>query len=152
APENPSAWLMATARNRALDVLRREATARKFAPEIEHELESEWTLAPAVDEVIENGLNDAQLRMMFSCVDPRLSEETQVALVLNLLCGFSIVETAAAFLKSASAVEKRIVRAKNTLAGSRQLFELGDKADAQSRLPAVLRALYLLFNEGYHGA
>jgi RNA polymerase sigma-70 factor (ECF subfamily) len=134
-PENPSAWLMVTAKRRALDVLRREGTARRFAPE----LESEWTLAPSVEEVFESGLNDSQLRLMFSCIHPRLPEEAQVALVLNLLCGFGIDEVAAAFLKSRAAMEKRIVRAKKTLAGSKRLFDL-TAADVASRLPAVHRA------------
>src|SRR6201993_1720517 len=85
-PENPSAWLMATARNRALDVLRRERTARVFAPELARFLESEWTLAPAVDELFStNAIKDDQLRMMFSCCHPRLAEEAQVALVLHIL-------------------------------------------------------------------
>jgi RNA polymerase sigma-70 factor (ECF subfamily) len=153
APANPSAWLMTTARNRALDVLRRDATARRFAPEIARELESEWTRAGAVDEAFEpGGLNDAQLAMMFSCADPRLPEETRVALILNLLCGFSVGETAAAFLKGEAAMEKRLVRGKKTLGSSRRLFELGAGHAVGERLPAVLRALYLLFNEGYHGA
>jgi RNA polymerase sigma-70 factor (ECF subfamily) len=150
-PANPSAWLMKTAKNRALDVLRRDGTARRFAPELERELDSEWTLAPAVDEVFAAGLNDAQLRMMFSCIHPRLPEETQVALVLHLLCGFGIDEAAAAFLKGRAAMEKRLGRAKKTLAASKHLFDLAP-ADVAARLPAVLRALYLLFNEGYHGA
>jgi RNA polymerase sigma factor (sigma-70 family) len=150
-PDNPSAWLMVTAKRRALDVLRRDRTTRRFAPELERELDSEWTLAPAVEEAFETGLNDTQLRLMFSCIHPRLPEEAQVALALNLLCGFGIDETAAAFLKSRAAMEKRIVRAKKVLAGSKRLFDLA-AADVAARLPAVLRALYLLFNEGYHGA
>lgn len=150
-PDNPAAWLMVTAKRRALDVLRRDRTAQRFAPELERELDSEWTLAPTVQEAFQTGLNDTQLRLMFSCMHPRLPEEAQVALVLNLLCGFGIDETAAAFLKSGAAMEKRIVRAKKTLAGSKRLFDLA-AADVASRLPAVLRALYLLFNEGYHGA
>ena len=88
-PDNPSAWLMATAKNRALDVLRRERTARTFAPELGRLLESEWTLAPLVDEAFApHAIRDEQLRMMFSCCHPRLPEEAQVALVLNILCGF----------------------------------------------------------------
>jgi RNA polymerase sigma factor (sigma-70 family) len=151
-PANPSAWLMKTAKNRALDVLRRDGTARRFAPELERELDSESTLVPALDEAFAAGLDDAQLRMMFSCIHPRLPEETQVALVLHLLCGFGIDETAAAFLKGRAAMEKRLARAKKTLAASKRLFELAGPADVAARLPAVLRALYLLFNEGYHGA
>src|SRR5215510_4953501 len=98
-PENPAAWLMATAKHCALDVLRRERTARTFAPELDRLLESEWTLAPTVQELFDAGaINDALLRMMFSCCHPQLSEEAQVALVLNILCGFSIAEIASAFV------------------------------------------------------
>src|SRR6266702_4980530 len=79
-PDNPSAWLMATARNRALDVLRRERTARTFAPELGRLLESEWTLAPAVEELFStSAIKDDLLSMMFSCCHPRMSEEAQVA-------------------------------------------------------------------------
>jgi RNA polymerase sigma-70 factor (ECF subfamily) len=151
-PENPSAWLMAAAKNRALDALRREKTAQRFEPELQAEIESEWTLAPTVEEAFSAGLNDAQLRMMFSCVHPELARETQVALILHLLCGFGIDETAAAFLKNRAAMEKRISRAKKTLAASRALFDVASAGEVRERLPGVLRALYLLFNEGYHGA
>jgi RNA polymerase sigma-70 factor (ECF subfamily) len=152
-PEDPSAWLMAVAKRRAIDVLRRESTKRRFAPDIGRQIESEWTLAPAVERAFDaGGIEDVELRMMFSCIHPRLSEETQLALVLHLLCGFSMDETAAAFLKNAAATEKRLVRAKRTLAESRELFVLAGSADVASRLPSVLRAIYLLFNEGYHGA
>jgi len=152
-PRNPSAWLLTTAKRRALDVLRREGTARRFAPDLERFLESEWTVAPIVEEALDaSGIPDAQLRMMFSCADPRLPEETQIALVLHLLCGFSVGETAAAFLKNHAAMEKRLGRAKKVLGEKRELFDLRGAGDVASRLPAVSRALYLLFNEGYHGA
>jgi RNA polymerase sigma factor (sigma-70 family) len=152
-PENPSAWLMATAKNRALDVLRRERTARTFAPELGRLLESEWTLAPVVEELFRaNAIKDDQLRMMFSCCHPRLPEEAQVALVLHILCGFSVSEIASAFVSSHAAIEKRISRAKKVLAGSKRLFDVTGADDFSGRLPAVQRALYLLFNEGYHGA
>jgi RNA polymerase sigma factor (sigma-70 family) len=152
APENPQAWLVATAKNRALDALRRESTAQRFEPDLQRFIESEWTLAPTVEEAFSVGLNDAQLRMMFSCVHPGLPEETQVALILHLLCGFGVDETAAAFLKNRAGMEKRISRAKKTLAESRTLFDVGRPDEVSERLPAVMRALYLLFNEGYHGA
>jgi RNA polymerase sigma factor (sigma-70 family) len=152
-PENPSAWLMATAKNRAIDVLRRERTARTFAPELGRLHESEWTLAPAVEELFDaSAIKDDQLRMMFSCCHPRLAEEAQVALVLHILCGFSVSEIASAFVSSQAAIEKRISRAKKVLAGSKNLFNLSGAKDFSRRLPAVQRALYLLFNEGYHGA
>jgi RNA polymerase sigma factor (sigma-70 family) len=186
-PENPSAWLMTTAKNRALDVLRRERTARTFAPELGRLLESEWTVAPALEELLgpTATLSD-ELRMMFSCCDPRLREEVQVALVLHILCGFGTDEIANAFLCKEAAIEKRIARGKKVLAASKTLFDLeqesiecniqktdathaklepprrarfiqstaarGSPSGFSSRLVAVRRALYLLFNEGYHGA
>lgn len=152
-PENPAAWLMATAKNRALDVLRRERTARTFAPELGRLLDSEWTLAPTVEELFgAHAIKDGQLRMMFSCCHPRLPEEAQVALMLHILCGFSVDEVAAAFVSRHDAMEKRISRAKKVLAGSRKLFDVLSSDDLALRLVAVQRALYLLFNEGYHGA
>jgi RNA polymerase sigma factor (sigma-70 family) len=151
-PDNPSAWLMATAKNRALDIFRRERTARTFEPELTRFLESEWTLVPTVEEAFSTyAVKDSQLRMMFSCCDPRLSEESQIALVLHILCGFSVKEIAQAFVSSHAAVEKRITRAKAILAQSTRLFDPAD-ADFPARLSSVQQALYLLFNEGYHGA
>ena len=152
-PDNPSAWLMAAAKNRALDVLRRERTARTFAPELGRLLHSEWTLAPTVQELFDpSAIKDDLLRMMFSCCHPRVSEEAQVALILHILCGFSVGEVASAFVSRHDAVEKRISRAKKVLAESKRLFDVGAPGDFSSRLPSVQRALYLLFNEGYHGA
>ena len=145
-PDNPSAWLMATAKHRALDALRRERTARTLAPELARVLESDEQL------FTEESLRDDQLRMMFSCCHPRLSEAAQVALMLHILCGFSVDEVAGAFVSTHAGVEKRITRAKKVLAQSQRLFEIADARDFAARLPAVHRALYLLFNEGYHGA
>jgi RNA polymerase sigma factor (sigma-70 family) len=151
-PENPAAWLMTTAKNRALDVIRRERTARTFAPEMGRLLQTEWTIAPVVDEAFAaHTIRDEQLRMMFSCCHPRLPEEAQVALILNILCGFGANEIASAFLTGRAALEKRIARGKKVLASARRLFDLSD-AEFTLRLSAVRRALYLLFNEGYHGA
>ena len=152
-PDNPSAWLMTTAKNRAFDILRRQRTAITFAPELTRLLESEMTLAPVVDELFAaNAIKDDQLRMMFSCCHPRLPEEAQVALMLHILCGFSVDETASAFVSSHGAMEKRITRAKKVLATSKRLFDVAAAAEFSLRLPSVQRALYLLFNEGYHGA
>ncbi len=150
-PANPSAWLMTAAKNRALDVLRRERTARTFAPELKRLLASEWTLVPTMSELLSpSAIEDDQLRMMFSCCHPRIPEQTQIALVLHLVCAFSIGEVASAFLAGRAATEKRIARAKRVLADSKELFDLTD-ADFARRLSAVHRALYLLFSEGYHG-
>lgn len=152
-PENPSAWLMMTAKNRALDLLRRERTARTFAPELGRLLESEWTVGPVVDELFSaNAIKDDLLRMMFSCCNPRLPEEAQIALTLNILCGFTVDEIAGAFVSTHAAIEKRITRAKKVLASSKRLFDVTAASEFSARLPSVHRALYLLFNEGYHGA
>jgi RNA polymerase sigma-70 factor (ECF subfamily) len=152
-PPNPSAWLMATAKHRALDILRRERTAHTCAPELTRFLESEWTLVPTIHQSFEpHSIQDDELRMMFSCCHPRLPEPAQVAIILNVLCGFSVSEVAAAFLSSRAATEKRIARGKKVLAASKRLFELNGASDLTARLDAVRRALYLLFNEGYHGA
>src|SRR5215468_5912463 len=121
-PENPSAWLMATAKNSALDALRRDRTARTCAPELGRWLENEGTAVPTFDEVFGSAsIQDDVLRMMFSCCHPRLPEAAQVALVLNILCGFSVDEIASAFVSSHAAIEKRISRAKRVLARSRRL-------------------------------
>src|SRR5579872_896203 len=152
-PENPSAWLMATAKNCALDAMRRQRTARTYAPELGRYLESEWTRAAIIEEQFgANAIKDDLLRMMFSCCQPRLSEEAQIALILRILCGFSVGEIAGAFVSSQAAIEKRITRAKKVLAESQKLFDVAVAAEFSARLPAVQRALYLLFNEGYHGA
>jgi len=151
-PDNPVAWLMTTAKHRALDVVRRERTARTFAPEMGRLLDTEWTVASLVDEAFAPPtIRDEQLRMMFSACHPRLPEEAQLALILNILCGFGADEIANAFLCGRAAVEKRIARGKKALAGAKRLFDLGD-AEFAARLSTVRRALYLLFNEGYHGA
>src|SRR5262245_11598303 len=151
-PDNPSAWLMTTAKNRALDVVRREWTARTFAPEVTRLLESTPAIAPFVEEAFATpAIRDEQLRMMFSCCHPRLAEDVQVALVLNILCGFGAPEIASAFLVSRAAIEKRITRGKKALASATRLIALA-AADFTSRFSTVRRALYLVFNEGYHGA
>jgi RNA polymerase sigma-70 factor (ECF subfamily) len=152
-PENPSAWLMATAKNCAIDALRRERTARTFAPELGRLVESEWTLAPVIEEAFgPNAIKDDLLRMMFSCCHPHLGEEAQVALMLHILCGFSVDEIASALVRAHAAIEKRITRSKKTLGKSKRLFDVTAPAEFRARLPAVHTALYLLFNEGYHGA
>jgi len=152
-PPDPSAWLMTAAKNRAIDVLRRERTARTFAPEFGRLLETEWTLVPAVEEVFcTNTIQDDQLRMMFSCCHPKLREDARAALILHILCGFSVSEVAGSFVAGKAATQKRITRAKQVLAKSNRLFDVTAAVEFSRRLPDVQRALYLLFNEGYHGA
>jgi RNA polymerase sigma-70 factor (ECF subfamily) len=151
-PDHYAALLTAAAKNRAIDVFRRERTAQRLAPAVREQVESEWTLGPAVDELfLPAALRDDELRMMFTCCNPRLHEDVQVALVLNALCSLGTGEIAAAFLATPAAIEKRLSRGKKMLAESKRFFEL-TAADFAPRLAAVHRALYLLFNEGYHGA
>jgi RNA polymerase sigma factor (sigma-70 family) len=152
-PADPPAWLMATAKNKALDVLRRQRTALTFEPELSRILDTPSSLAPAVEELFEpEAMQDDVLRMMFSCCDPGLKEEAQVALVLHILCGFSVSEIAEAFVSPHSTIEKRITRSKKVLAASEKLFDVTTPHETSQRLQAVHRALYLLFNEGYHSS
>jgi RNA polymerase sigma-70 factor (ECF subfamily) len=152
-PPNPQAWLMKTAKNCALDALRRERTARRFGSELHRYMLSEWTMTPMLETLFASeAIKDDVLRMMFSCCAPELPEESQLALILNILCGFSVDEIAAAFLGGHAGAEKRIARAKRTLSDAGELFTVESQSQFAERLPTVLRALYLLFNEGYHGA
>ena len=151
-PENPAAWLMKAAKNRAIDLLRRERASHDRIAELEAAYRSEWTLVPTVSGFFDlEAIEDDELRMLFSCCDPELSEPTQIALALNLLCGLTAAEIAASLLSKRAAVEKRIERGKKSLAASPRLFDFGDR-ELPERLAAVHRAIYLTFNEGYHGA
>jgi RNA polymerase sigma factor (sigma-70 family) len=152
-PADPEAWLIRAARNRAVDLIRRERTARRFAPDVTHLLETEWTLERTVDALFtEHEVRDDQLRLMFSCCAPELAPDAQVAVVLKLLCGFGVGEIAQAFLTSPAAIEKRVTRAKAALAAQKQLYEVTGGEALRGRLAAVHDALYLLFNEGYHAS
>jgi RNA polymerase sigma-70 factor (ECF subfamily) len=152
-PDNPAAWLMAAAKNRAIDVIRRERTARRFVPELADQLSTEWSLVPTVAAAFEEKeIVDAELRLMFELCHGRLPEETQVMVILKYLCGFGVRELAQAFLSGEEAIEKRLVRARATLQAVGGLAELGDAARVRERSPAVCRALYLMFSEGYHGS
>jgi RNA polymerase sigma-70 factor (ECF subfamily) len=97
-------------------------------------------------------ISDDVLRMMFTCCHPKIAEEAQIALILNILSGFGVSEIAHAFLSSHAAIEKRLQRAKHDLAESKTLFDFGADADIGVRLDAIHSAIYLLFNEGYHGS
>src|SRR4051812_34757708 len=150
-PDNPGAWLMATAKHRAIDIVRRARTARNFAPEMGRLLETEWTLAPVIEEAFAAPtIRDEQLRMMFSCCHPRLPLEAQLALVLNVLCGFGAGEIAAALLTGRAAIEKRISRGKKVLAGASHPFQVASTHAQAVRLHAAHPAGFLLFNKGYH--
>jgi RNA polymerase sigma-70 factor (ECF subfamily) len=149
-PDNPAAWLMRAARNRATDLLRRQAHLDRLAPQLIRELESVQDEGDL--EVSDQAIADDELRMMFSCCDPDLARPAQVAIILKYLCGFSVREIAQALLSSEVAVEKQLFRSRRALEERGALFEVRDAVQVRARLPAVRSAIYLLFNEGYHGA
>ena len=147
-PKNPSAWLMQTARNRALDVVRRQKNFRDKEAEIVRVMEREVS---APDEAIfsEEEIADDRLRMMFVCCHPQIPAEAQVALALKTLGGFGVTEIASAFLTSDAAIAKRLTRAKQKIAEAKIPFEIPSGKELAQRLDGVLQSLYLLFNEGY---
>ncbi|HZO86381.1 MAG TPA: sigma-70 family RNA polymerase sigma factor [Verrucomicrobiae bacterium] len=145
-PKNPAAWITQTAKNLALDVLRREKTFRGKEEAIIATIERE----PAGDSVsFDNEIKDERLRMMFVCCHPLIPQEAQVALALKTLCGFSSGEISKAFLTTEAAIEKRLVRARQKIREARIAFEIPAEKELATRLDAVLQTLYLLFNEGY---
>ncbi|HEY1948420.1 MAG TPA: sigma-70 family RNA polymerase sigma factor [Bryobacteraceae bacterium] len=149
-PDNPSAWLMRAARNRAIDLLRRDEQFRYFAPELSHFLRLRDDL-PRETPAFEKEIRDDQLRMMFSCCHSGLSTEAQVTLILKTLCGFSVSEIAHALLASEDSIEKRLGRARKLFRLSGTFMEFTGASDITERLDTVYQAIYLLFNEGYHG-
>jgi RNA polymerase sigma factor (sigma-70 family) len=149
-PDNPGAWLMATAKHRAIDLLRRGGRLERKYAELARELELrgeavEVQLEPTVEEQV----GDDLLCLMFMCCHPVLSGEARVALTLRLLGGLTTGEIARACLVSESTVAQRIVRAKRTLAEARVPFELPDAGELGPRLASVCEVVYLIFNEGY---
>ncbi len=150
-PDNPSAWLMRVARNRAIDLIRRDSHLGDLAPELTLLLQQrEKSLESQPD--FEKAIQDDQLRLMFSCCHPELSTEVQVTLILKTLCGFSVAEIASALLVNHDSIEKRLARARKLFRESGSLVEVADAVGFTERLEAVYQAIYLLFNEGYHGS
>ncbi|HEY4263324.1 MAG TPA: sigma-70 family RNA polymerase sigma factor [Schlesneria sp.] len=150
-PDNPSAWLMRVARNRVIDLIRRDSHLSDLTPELTLLLQQrEKTLESQSD--FEKMIQDDQLRLMFSCCHPELSTEVQLTLILKTLCGFSVAEVASALLANHDSIEKRLARARKLFRESGSLVEVTDAAGLTARLEAVYQAIYLLFNEGYHGS
>ena len=149
-PDNPGAWLMATAKNRAIDELRRGKRLERKHEELGRNMDAERDDAVAIAEnAVDDDIGDDLLRLIFTSCHPVLATEARVALSLRLLCGLTTPEIARAFLVPEPTIAQRIVRAKRTLAEAQVPFEVPRGAELAPRLASVLEVIYLVFNEGY---
>jgi RNA polymerase sigma factor (sigma-70 family) len=147
-PDNPGAWLMATAKHRAIDRLRRHKRIEQKHEELGHQMDIE-NQAPDLEAAIDDDVGDDLLRLVFTACHPVLSTESRVALTLRTLCGLTTEEIARAFLAPAPTIQQRIVRAKRTLSDEKVPFEVPRGPELATRLSSVLEVIYLIFNEGY---
>lgn len=149
-PANPQAWLYRVAKNNAIDIIRRQKLKYKIDSDLAQQLKSEYTLAPLINEMFsEHEIKDSQLRMMFACCHPSVSPESQITLILKTLCGLSTGEIASAFLTKEDTINKRLYRTKEKIRSEHVQLEYPDTSEIVKRTDAVLKTLYLLFNEGY---
>ena len=148
-PENPGAWLTATAKRRAIDLFRRNVVAQRKHDELARELEALEQTSPNLDSTLDNTISDDLLRLVFIACHPILPTESRAALTLRLLGGLTTEEVARAFLTPEPTIAQRIVRAKRTLADKHIPFEVPRGPELAARLCSVLEVIYLIFNEGY---
>ena len=148
-PDNPGAWLTQTAKNRAIDIMRRGKLVDRKHEELEQVMTERERTTPDFAAAVDDDIGDDLLRLVFTACHPVLSTESRVALTLRLLGGLTVPEIARAFLVSEPTIQQRIVRAKKTLADAGVPFEMPLPAERAERLASVLEVLYLIFNEGY---
>jgi RNA polymerase sigma-70 factor (ECF subfamily) len=152
-PENPQAWLYKAAKNKAIDVLRRQQLKYKIDNDIAYLLKSEYTLAPTLNEMFtENEIKDSQLRMMFACCHESFATEVQITLMLKTLCGLSTKEIGNAFLSNEETIGKRLYRTREKIREENITLDYPGADAMTQRTDAVLKALYLMFNEGYNSS
>jgi RNA polymerase sigma-70 factor (ECF subfamily) len=151
-PPNPAAWLTQVAKNRALDVVRRDARFREKENEIVSAIESHPSLSSPEGVLMPEEIRDDQLRLIFACCHPALPGEAQVALTLKTLCGLGINEISRAFLTTSETIAKRLMRARTRLRSAAVRFEIPSGHELPPRLDSVLDVVYLLFNEGYNAS
>jgi RNA polymerase sigma factor (sigma-70 family) len=148
-PDNPGAWLMTAAKNRALDEMRRRKMQERHHDALAHETPLTGAVGETPDQAADDDIGDDLLRLIFITCHPVLSTEARTALSLRMLGGLSTSEIARAFLTAETTISQRIVRAKRTLTEARVPFEVPRAEERQARLASVLEAIYLIFNEGY---
>ena len=148
-PEKPGAWLMATAKRRALDHLRRGRMLERKHEMIAWDMEEEQQAMPDLESALDDDIGDELLRLIFTACHPRLSREARAALALRMICGLTTEEIARAFLLPEATIAQRIVRAKRTLSESGLAYETPRGEELSERLSSVLEIVYLIFNEGY---
>jgi RNA polymerase sigma factor (sigma-70 family) len=151
-PEKPGAWLMATAKRRALDHLRRGRMLERKHAMVARDLEQEQEAMPDWDSALDDDIGDELLRLIFTACHPRLSREARAGLALRMICGLTTEEIARAFLVPEATISQRIVRAKRTLSQSGLAYETPRGEELSERLASVLEVVYLIFNEGYTAA
>jgi RNA polymerase sigma factor (sigma-70 family) len=151
-PEKPGAWLMATAKRRALDHLRRDKMLGRKHAMVARDMEQEQQAMPDWDSALDDDIGDELLRLIFTACHPRLSREARAALALRMICGLTTEEIARAFLAPEATIAQRIVRAKRTLSESGLAYETPRGEQLSERLASVLEVVYLIFNEGYTAA